>query len=238
MDLNCDLGEGESLAHTRSLLKVVTSANIACGGHAGNVPSMRQCLRLARELGVHPGAHPSFPDRKNFGRLEHPITGEELTLLLAHQVGALALLADAEQIPLTHIKLHGALYHVVERHDALARALIAFVCETTPTLRLIAPPDGRIARLGRDAGVTVWGELFADRAYEPEGHLVARTRPGAVLEDLSEIRNRLTSFRTTGKIPAIDGSDIPLAAQTVCIHSDSPHALLIAGIAREVFAGQ
>lgn len=228
IDINCDLGEGEPAATTRALMRQVTSANIACGGHAGDAGSMLKCLRLCHELGVRAGAHPGLFDRENFGRIERALGVEELRTLLTQQAGALALLAGHESVPLTHIKLHGALYHMAETSSALARTYVEWVKEYLPGLEIYGLPGGQAEKLARKNGVGFRGEIYADRAYGRDGKLVARTRAGAVLEDMDLIAARMKGWLETGKIAAIDGTKLPIAAETVCLHSDSPLAVGVA----------
>jgi 5-oxoprolinase (ATP-hydrolysing) subunit A len=235
MDINCDLGEGESLAKTHRLLQWVTSANIACGGHAGNERTMRACLKLCRQLGVNAGAHPGFEDRQNFGRRAEPIAVQKLTALIESQTARLAALAEAENLRLAHIKLHGALYHVVEQDKRLARGYVALVIERFAGFRIIASPQGEVVRAARRRGIDVWGELFSDRAYAKDGTLVPRGRPGAIVEDIAEIRRRMEMFRAKGCILAANGEPVAVAARTVCVHADSPSALRIARMLAKLF---
>ena len=228
MDINCDLGEGEPIEKTHRLLRWVTSANIACGGHAGSVRTMRSCLRLCAELGVNAGAHPGFVDRKNFGRKEMPISPSDLESLIESQAGGLALLADEEKIPISHIKLHGALYHVVERDRQLSAVYAGFVKKRFPGMRILASPNGCVIRTAGRLGVEIWGEIFSDRAYLAGGGLIPRSEPGAVLQDMAQIRMRMETFLSTGRLPLKNGTTVRINAQTVCVHADSPSALLIA----------
>ncbi|HRJ73473.1 MAG TPA: 5-oxoprolinase subunit PxpA [Terrimicrobiaceae bacterium] len=230
-DLNCDLGEGEAPARTRALLRVVTSANIACGGHAGDARSMRRCLRLCREFGVRAGAHPGYVDREFFGRRSLPLAPAALEVLLAGQTGALARIAESEAVALSHVKLHGALYHVVERDPVLARIFAEFVGRNFPRFRILAAPDGEVVRAAASCGVAVWREIFADRAYSPGGGLVSRDQPGAVLT-VRQVRARLQTLRAAGLLAAEDGTPLRFAAETLCVHADSPQAVRIAKLAR------
>jgi len=231
MDINCDLGEGEPLSRTRALLRQVTSANIACGGHAGTAESMRRCLRLCRELGVRAGAHPGYADRANFGRVEIRLTVAEFETLLAQQLGALSLLAKSEGVKLRHIKLHGALYHAVEKSPALVRAYISFLKEYAPRLVVIALAGGRIVEAARAGGLKAWGEIFAERGYAADGGLIPRSEAGALIEDVSVIRERLAHWQRVGSFP----NTAKIEAQTICIHSDSPGAVGIARVLAGVF---
>ncbi len=211
-DINCDLGEGESAARTRALLRYATSANIACGGHAGDLASMERCLRLCAEMRVRPGAHPGHFDRENFGRVEHPISACELSILLAQQIGTLQLIAANCGVRLQHVKLHGALYHQVDRSSELTKAYLDFVASFCPGLRIIALAGGRVHREAMKRGMAVWGEAFAERGYQADGTLVPRTEKGAVLEKPEEIRAQLAHL---ANLPGTD---------TICVHSDSPQS--------------
>jgi UPF0271 protein len=238
MDINCDLGEGEPVEKTRRLLRWVSSANIACGGHAGTVGTMRSCLRLCRELGVNAGAHPGFVDKQSFGRKETDIIPSDLESLIESQVGALVVLAGGEKISVSHVKLHGALYHVVERDPRLSGAYAGFVKKHFPGMRIFASPNGRVIAAAARLGVEAWGEIFSDRAYTAGGDLVPRSQPGAVLEDVEEIRTRMKEFLSTGRLPLKNGKTIKMAARTVCVHADSPGALRIARLLAELCASR
>jgi 5-oxoprolinase (ATP-hydrolysing) subunit A len=196
---------------------------------------MRACLRLCHQLGVNAGAHPGFGDRQNFGREEEAISRAGLQALISSQVGKLVSLAQVEGIPMAHIKLHGGLYHVVERDKDLASDYAAFVKDRFPAVRLIASPRGALIRAARSCGMEVWGELFSDRAYTPQGGLVPRSQPGAVLTDLDEIRRQMEAFQASGRISTTDGTLLLLDAQTVCVHADSPNALRIARLLASLF---
>lgn len=211
-DINCDLGEGESAARTRDLLRYATSANIACGGHAGDFASMDRCLRLCAEMKVNAGAHPGHFDRENFGRMELPVSPGELTVLLSQQIGALQLIATNQRMRLRHVKLHGALYHQVDRSEELTKAYLDLVASFCPGLRIIALNGARVHREARRRGMAVWGEAFAERRYREDGTLVPRTEKGAVLEDPEEIRIQLGHLISQNM------------ADTICVHSDSPQA--------------
>lgn len=228
MDLNCDLGEGEPAARTRALLSVVTSASIACGGHAGDASSMRACLRLCRELGVKAGAHPGFADRENFGRKEQSVSAAELELLVLQQAGAFAQVAAAEDVRPHHIKLHGALYNQVEKNPALAKCYVRLVREFFPGWRIYALAKGAVADAAAKAGHPVWREAFADRAYTPLGTLVPRAEAGSVISSPSHIRERMALLIDEGRLITADNTPIRLQAETICVHADSPGAIRIA----------
>lgn len=201
IDLNCDLGEGEPLRHTEALMRWITSANIACGGHAGDVESMTACARLAKKYRVHIGAHPGAKQ----GRAEVHITPDEFELLLLRQVGTLERIAGK----LHHVKLHGALYHLTDSDPALARRYVVSVKRWWPAVIIYARAGGRVSKLARRENVQVWEEGFADRRYARDGTLVPRTRPNALITDPEEA---LAQVRQ-------------LQVRTICVHSDTPGAV-------------
>jgi 5-oxoprolinase (ATP-hydrolysing) subunit A len=232
LDLNCDLGEGESSRRTRALMRAITSANVACGGHAGTLASMEQCAEWAREFGVRLGAHPGLWSREDFGRGAVAVSSAELELLLLQQIGALETVARRRRVPLHHIKLHGALYHAVELDLELARTFIRTVRRYWPGTKIFSKGGGRLARLARAAGVPPWEEVFADRGYRDDGSLIPRTEPGAVLTSLPAVMRQVESI-IGGTITACSGRIIPVAAQTLCVHSDTFNAVRIAGAIRK-----
>ena len=222
IDINCDLGEGEPLARTRALMREVTSANVACGEHAGSPRLMKTCIELAGQAGTRLGAHPGFRDRKNFGRKVLAIQGDELEMLLLKQVGALQKIADRQRVPLHHVKLHGGLYHAVEENESLARRYLAVVRRCWPELVVYALAGGTVHRCARASGLEVWGEAFADRRYEPDGRLTPRGRPDAMLtttEALKQVRQLLEG-----------GARV----DTICIHGDAANAVRLAKKVAEI----
>lgn len=224
LDLNCDLGEHEPPARTRALMRQVTSANVACGGHAGGLESMARCVRLAAEFGVRLGAHPGPPNRADFGRgAVHP-TPDELVLWLVQQAGALAQVARPHGQVLHHIKLHGALYHASEADPELAVAYVRAVGRYFPGVKIYSLSGGQVARVARRAGIVAWEEMFADRAYRQDGSLVPRHEPAAVLTRPAQVKVRLENWLQTGQIETADGARLGLPAQTLCVHGDTPGA--------------
>ena len=228
LDLNCDLGEGEPLARTRALMRRVTSANVACGGHAGDLKTMENCVRLARQLGVRLGAHPGPWSRTDFGRGPVRCAPDELELLLLHQVCALERVARAHGVRLHHIKLHGALYHISEENNALAGRYVTALRRFWPYAKIYARAGGRVARVARRAGLVVWEEAFADRGYRDDGTLVPRTEPTALLTETNLVVERVRRLLEQGELIAASGKHITLRPQTICIHSDTPHAVRLA----------
>jgi len=231
LDLNCDLGEGESTAKTRTLMRAITSANVACGGHAGNLRSMEFCALLARENRVRLGAHPGLASE--FGRGRADISATELELLLAKQISALAAVAGSTRIRLHHVKLHGSLYHAADKDRGLARAYLNTVARLWPRLIVYARCGGLIHKLAKAHGVTVWPEAFIDRAYQNNGSLVSREDPRALITSSAEVAERIQMLATRGELRSITGEVIALDPKTLCVHSDTANATKIAAVARK-----
>jgi len=224
LDLNCDLGEGEPLSRTRALMRWITSANVACGGHAGTVATMTMCVRLARRHGVRLGAHPGSWARDDFGRGAVALSPDDLELLLLHQVGALEQIARAEGMRLQHIKLHGALYHATEQDDALARRYLRVVGRWWPSCLVFARAAGRVARLAGRFRIAVWEEAFADRGYRNDGSLIARGERGALIENDEQVVARTRLLMNDGTLEAASGRRLALRPRTICVHADTAGA--------------
>ena len=222
-DLNCDLGEGEPWRVTQALLTQVTSANVACGGHAGDDATMRAVLTEARVRGVRVGAHPGMPG--GFGRGELKVTSAELDVLLQEQIRKLARWAKETAVWLTHVKLHGSLYDAVDRDPELAEVTLRRVWEEVPGGVMFAPASGCLSRLAKSCGVLVWAEGFADRGYRDDGSLVPRGEPGALLTDPVQVSDRIRDWRETGKITTAGGHRLALPVRTWCVHGDTPGAV-------------
>jgi UPF0271 protein len=225
-DLNCDLGEGEPWTRTRALLRQVTSANVACGGHAGDALTMERVVVEAKALGVRLGAHPGVAGA--FGRGEATLSPGELQTLVLQQVGALDLLARRQGSRLHHIKLHGALYHAVENDNALGRAYVETVARWFPQVTIYSRAGGLVLTLAHKAGITAWAEGFIDRAYRADGQLVPRNQDGALLTRTQDISKRLREWRQTGGWKSLDGTWVAVPAQTLCLHGDTPGAVALA----------
>lgn len=234
LDLNCDLGEGEPPARTRALLRRVTSANIACGVHAGGWQTMRNCARWAAELGVQVGAHPGLPAAR--GRGDAALTVSSFESLVGSQVAWMQAAAGSVQASLAHVKLHGSLYHEADRDDALGRALAKLMSGWFPGVRLYARAGGRAAYWAKRGGVPVWGEAFADRGYRADGALAPRGEPGALIADASLVKSRTLALALGEGLIAMDGTRLRICAQTLCIHSDTPNALRLAEVAQAALA--
>ena len=227
LDLNADVGEGEREAD-EALLRLVTSANVACGLHAGDPQTMRATLALAVRQGVAVGAHPGFNDREGFGRREVHLSAEALTDLLLYQLGALDAIARAEGAVLHHVKPHGALYNQAETDRTLAATIIAAIRAFDPNLRLVGRAGSAMARAAEALEHPFTPEAFADRRYRPDGSLLPRSEPGAVLTDAEEVARQVRSLVTHGEVVASDGSRVPIAFETLCLHGDTPGSGVVA----------
>ena len=234
IDLNADLGEGAS--GENELLGLVSSASIACGFHAGDPATMSATILAAQAAGVAIGAHPSLDDRKNFGRTELPVSPQEVFALVAYQVGAFHAIAHSLGVEPRHVKPHGALYNMAARDSALAEAVAHAVLAVSAELILFAPGGSALAQAGEAIELRVAREVFADRNYEPNGALVARTQPNALLHDAEEAAARVLRMLRDGVVRAVDGSEIALQADTVCVHGDTPDALAFATQLRQHLA--
>ncbi len=223
VDLNADLGEGAG--HDDDLLALVSSANIACGLHAGNPTMVRQSIRAAQEHGVAIGAHPSFDDRENFGRSEVSLPGDEIFGLIVYQLGAFQAIAHSLGMQVQHVKPHGALYNMAARSEEMADAIVRAIRAVDPKLILFAPANSELSRAAESNELHIAREVFADRNYMPDGSLVPRGRPDALLHDAEEAANRVFGMLRDNKVRAIDGSEVRVEADTICVHGDTPGAV-------------
>ncbi|KWR88269.1 5-oxoprolinase subunit PxpA [Cupriavidus sp. IDO] len=231
IDLNADLGEG--CGNDEALLALISSANVACGWHAGDAATMLQTVKWAMAHGVAIGAHPSFPDRENFGRTEMQRDPEAVYADVLYQIGALAAIVRAQGGQLHHVKPHGALYNQAARDSALAEAIVRAVRDFDSDLIFFGLAGSLMIRVARDAGLRVKEEVFADRGYKPDGSLVRRGTPGALHEDEEVALNQTLTMVREQRVRAIDGSWVPIRAETVCLHGDGAHALAFARRIRE-----
>ena len=227
VDLNADVGERFSSGPPgpdASLMRHITSANVACGFHAGDPGVMRDTVLLAREFGVAVGAHPGFPDLEGFGRRDIHVSPRDVEDFVAYQVGALAAIAAAQGVRLQHVKPHGALFNMAVRDAALADAVARATAVIDGALILFGLPGSELIAAGRRAGLRTANEGFADRAYRTDGTLVPRTEPGAVIDDPDVVVPRAVRVVQEQAVDAIDGTRILLAVDTLCLHSDTPDA--------------
>jgi len=227
MDINCDMGESFgpwTMGADAEVMPNITSANVACGAHAGDPRVMRRTIRAAKALGVSVGAHPGFADLQGFGRREMQADPGEVEDSLIAQIGALAAMARAEGTALRHVKAHGALYNQAARDrrlaDAIARAIKAF----DASLIMFALPKSHMVDAAGAAGLQVAAEGFADRAYEPDGSLTPRTRSGAVIHDVALVVDRAVRMARDGVVLTPDGKEIAMKVDTICVHGDTPGA--------------
>jgi UPF0271 protein len=237
IDLNSDLGESFGpwpMGNDRALMDSISSANIACGFHAGDPGTMRATIALAREKGVAIGAHPGFQDLVGFGRREMKASPAEVTDLVLYQVAALAGMAAAQGVKLQHVKPHGALYNMACKDRDLADAIATAVASLDRSLVLFGLPNSELLRAGEAVGLPVAAEVFADRAYDPDGSLTSRAKPGSVVHHTPQVVERAIKMVKDQTVIAIDGSTIALRADTICLHGDTPGA---AEHARAVRAG-
>lgn len=234
LDLNADVGEHDGLVPPaeRALLRLVTSASIACGWHAGDATSMRHTVAEAAVFGVQVGAHPSYPDREGFGRRVLRMTPLEVMDAVAHQVHALCAVAVLENVKVRHVKPHGALYTSACADTTLAAAIVSGIVAVDRDLALYAPPASALARAGHVAGLRVVAEGFLDRAYEDAGSLTPRLRDGAVLSDAAGAAQRALDWIRTGRVRTRRGGSIPMSVQTLCVHGDTPDAADLAARVR------
>ncbi len=223
IDLNADLGEGATSEH--ELLALVSSANIACGFHAGDPTSMSASISAAKEAGVAVGAHPSLADRENFGRSELPVTPDEVFALVVYQLGAFQAIADSLGVRPHHVKPHGALYNMAARDHSLAEAVTHALQVVDRALILFAPGGSALARAAEARGLRLALEFFADRNYLPDGSLVPRTRRDALLHDAEEAARRVLRMLRENIVQAVDGTDLAIRANTICVHGDTPKAV-------------
>ena len=228
IDLNCDLGESfgaYTIGMDAEILPYVTSANIACGFHAGDPSVMQKSVLLCKKYGVQVGAHPGLPDLQGFGRRRMAIFPAEAEADVMYQIGALKAFCDAAGVPLHHVKPHGALYNMAARDPVLAAAICRAVQAAAPGAVLLALSGSEMVKAAQAIGLPVANEVFADRGYRPDGSLVPRGTPGAMIEDEDEAIARVIRMVTEGKVTANDGTDIAIQADSVCVHGDGPKAL-------------
>ena len=221
IDLNCDLGEGG--AHDAELMPLITSANIACGAHAGDEATMRAAVALAQQHGVAIGAHPGFADRESFGRREIALSPEEIRGLVRGQVVALCALG-----PVRHVKAHGALYNLAAREVAVAAAIAEAIAAVDPSLLIFAFAGSAQVRVAEKLGLRSLSEVFADRTYQRDGSLTPRSRPDAMITNEDAAVAQVLRMLREGVVRATDGTDVPIEPDTICLHGDGPHAVAFA----------
>lgn len=238
IDINCDMGESfgaYTLGMDEAIIASVSSANIACGFHAGDPQVMSRTVKLAVEHGVAIGAHPGFPDLMGFGRRNMECSGTEIEDYLIYQIGALQAFCKAHGTRLCHVKPHGALYNMAVGNEALVRAIVRAIARVDTSLFMVTLAGGhadRMAAIAGEEGISTLFEAFPDRAYTAEGTLVSRRLPGAVVDDCEEVASRAVRMAVEGAVIAVDGTRVPLKAHTLCLHGDNPHGVALAAAIR------
>ncbi len=228
IDLNCDMGESfgvYTLGCDAEAMPYVTSINVACGFHASDPATMLKTVRLAKKYGVAIGAHPSFPDLVGFGRRMMAATKEEIFADVVYQIGALWAICKSEGVKLQHVKVHGALYNAAEKDMGIATAIAEAIKAVDPNLYMVCLGKSVMVEAAKAVGVKFVEEAFADRAYTAQGNLVSRKQAGAVIHDLNIIADRVLTMVKDKQVTSIDGAVVPISAQTVCVHGDTPGAV-------------
>lgn len=239
IDLNSDLGEGFgqwSMGNDAAILRLVSSANVACGFHAGSPAGMLETLKAAKSQHVVVGAHVAYPDLVGFGRRNMDVTSAELTADVIYQIGALQGLARAAGTEVRYVKPHGALYNTIAHHERQALAVIDAILAVDPQLPLVGLAGSPVLALAQQKGVKVISEAFADRAYHADGSLVSRREAGSVLHDPGLVALRMLQLITEGGVESIDGKFTPINADSICVHGDSPGAVTMAEAIRQLLA--
>ncbi|MCD8338358.1 MAG: LamB/YcsF family protein [Lachnospiraceae bacterium] len=241
IDLNCDLGESfgnYKCGMDEEILPYITSANIACGFHASDPLIMQKTVRLAKENQVHIGAHPGFQDLAGFGRRNMSLPPAEITAIIEYQIGALNAFCAANDVRLQHVKPHGALYNMAAKDPVIADAICEGIAAVDPDLILLGPAKSQLILSAEKNNLRAAREVFADRAYEEDGSLVARSKPGAVISDRKEALARVIQMVKYGTVTAITGREIEVEADSICIHGDNPAALVFAKSIREALQAE
>ncbi|WP_126284801.1 5-oxoprolinase subunit PxpA [Burkholderia stagnalis] len=226
IDLNVDLGEG--CANDDELLAYATSINVACGWHAGDAVTMMRTCAAALKKSIRIGAHPSYPDRENFGRKSLKLPASEIYAGVLYQIGSLNGIVKAMGGKLSHVKPHGALYNDAERDSETAEAIVVAVRDIDPTLEIYGLAGGQLVRLACRYGIAARHEAFADRGYSSSGHLIPRGAPAAMIEDVGEAISRVEELAMNGRVTADDGRWLEIPVETICLHGDGPHAVTFA----------
>ncbi len=241
VDLNSDLGESfgrYTLGMDDKVIPLITSANVACGYHASDPVVMEKTMAMAQAAHIQVGAHPGFPDLMGFGRRNMNVTPQEAKAYVLYQLGALEGFARAQGMTLQHVKPHGALYNMAARDDKLAQAVCQAIKEFDPKLIVLALSGGQLAKAAQDLGLFVAQEVFADRGYEEDGTLVDRRKEGAMITDEETAIRRVVRMVKEKKVTAVTGKDIPIEADSICVHGDGPKALAFVEKIRSALTGE
>jgi 5-oxoprolinase (ATP-hydrolysing) subunit A len=238
IDLNSDLGESFGafkIGNDDEVLKYISSANIACGYHGGDHNVMFETVKLAKKYGVQIGAHPGFPDLAGFGRREMKLTPREIYHLMVYQIGALEAVCKANDAKLVHVKPHGALYNMGAKNRDISDSIAQALFDLNPQLVLFALAGSELTKAGEERGLQVAGEVFADRTYQHDGTLTSRQEPNAMIHDSEYAITRVIRMIKEGKVEAVDGTDIAIQADTICVHGDDPQALEFVSKLKQAF---
>lgn len=236
VDLNADLGESFGAYRCGmdgEVVRYISSANIACGFHASDPSVMRETVSMAKEHHVAVGAHPGYPDLQGFGRRNMAVSPADLKNMVQYQIGALNAFCNALKVPLKHVKPHGAMYNMAAKDERLAAAIAEGIMEVNPKLILLGLSDSFLLSAAAEAGLKTASEVFADRAYQPDGSLVPRNMEGALIQDEEAAVRRCIRMVKEGVVTSIDGKDIPIKADSICLHGDGEKAVVFAGKIRE-----
>ena len=228
VDLNSDLGESfgaYKIGNDENVIPLITSANVACGWHAGDSLVMQKTVSLCKGAGIAVGAHPGYPDLMGFGRRALSVTPAEMKSYNMYQVGALQTFLRADGMTLQHVKPHGAMYNAAAKDIKLSRAICEAIAECAPGAILLCLSGSEMCRAAEECGIVYASEVFADRAYEDDGSLVARSKPGAVITDENEAIARVVRMVRESKVTSVNGKDISIKADSICVHGDNAHAL-------------
>jgi len=223
IDLNCDLGEG--IGNDELIMPYISSANIACGYHAGNEATMKQTVELCKRYNVAVGAHPSFPDKENFGRTDMLLHPGEIYEMIIKQINSLEKIAMAADVPLHHVKPHGALYNMAARDKMMAPFVALAILDTNSKYILYGLSGSYLIKEGKALGVKTASEVFSDRTYKDDGSLTSRNKPGALIEDTDKAVAQALQMVKEGTVTSINGKKVPIVAETICIHGDGKHAV-------------
>lgn len=236
VDLNCDMGESfgaYSLGRDEAVLAHVSSVNIACGFHAGDFAVLSQTVKRAKAHHAAIGAHPGLPDLQGFGRRYMAVSPEDVYHMVVYQLGAIQAVCHTHQVPLHHVKAHGALYHMVCQEPSYAQALVQAVSDVDQELQVFGLSGSRLLEIGEAAGLSMVSEVFADRAYEDNGQLVSREQPQAVLENIEQAAERAIDMITKGNVISVNGYALAVRADTICVHGDGYRAQSLAAALQE-----
>lgn len=228
IDLNCDMGESfgvYTLGYDAAAMPLVTSINVACGFHASDPVNIMNTIKTAKQYNLGIGAHPAFPDLVGFGRRAMAASSDEIFADVVYQIGALNSFCQVYGLTLQHVKAHGAMYNMAEKDLNVGKTIAEAIKSVNPNLYMVCSSGSPMVTAAKQVGVKYVEEAFADRAYTKEGNLVPRSQPGAVIHDIDQVAQRVLTLVQTGKITAIDGTELKLSADTICVHGDTPGAV-------------